>query len=405
VTSEAALGFLNTAVSLIAEAAARATAETHLQHTEQVLTISRLSAGVAHDFNNLLTAIAGGVGLAKLRVEDERSCLEALESVQAATDRAMGLTQKMMAFSNSSARERKHTEIAECITELGLVFRQTVPRRIDVEIVQPIPYCVVAADQIELEQILLNLVHNASNAIDARGQIQIRVEGPTPLEPHRVGIHVSDNGCGMTAEVQQRIYDPFFTTRGQEGGHGLGLTGVKALVERLQGEILLTSMMGVGTRFSIWLPISQQERGLDQAEDADSYRAMMSLGTNTLQGLRVLLVEDDPQVREVVDIMLQTQGATVYVVESGEQALDVLEKKRSIDLLISDVLMPGIDGHELLRQARAMGYGFPSILVSGFDPRPSGDLKALAPCRRLAKPFTLQDLTRVLDELLPSVEH
>ena len=180
--------------------------------------IGRLSAGVAHDFNNLLTAILGGVEMAQLRTKKALSTEDELSSIRAATERAMGLTRKMMAFSDSKAHELEHINLARCLQELSLVFRQTVPSSIAIDIVQPIPDCQITAERIDLEQILLNLVHNARDAIEGSGQIQIRAQMQAIHNLSHVVIEVSDTGCGMSPAVQEQIFEPFFTTRGQRAG-------------------------------------------------------------------------------------------------------------------------------------------------------------------------------------------
>ena len=351
VNAEATIGFLNTAVALVAEAAARATAQSHLQRAEQMQTIGRLSAGVAHDFNNLLTAILGGVEMAQLRSKQALPTTDELDSIRVATERAMGLTRKMMAFSDSKAHEREQIDLARCIEELSLVFRQTVPSRIVIDVVDPIPDCHITAERIELEQILLNLVHNARDAIEGEGRIQIQVElQPVGDLPHVV-IHVSDTGCGMSSAIQEQIYEPFFTTHAQEGGHGLGLTGVQALIKRLKGTIHVESEVGIGTRFTVSLPTTiNLATNQPQSETKGPTKHPEFAPIDETQ---ILLVEDNPQVREVVQTMLESDGATVITANSGEEALVLLNQLHRIDLMISDVLMPGIDGHELLRIARS----------------------------------------------------
>jgi len=394
--------FLNTAAGLTTEAAARATAETQLKQAEQMQAIGHLAAGVAHDFNNLLAAIMGNVEIAEYRIKAEQPIQDDLKSIRLATTRAYGLTQKMLALNDSQELERTPTAIAPCIHDLTIIFRQTIPERIQLRVATPIPDISALVDRVELEQILLNLVNNARDAIPDHGTIDLAVEFDED-QSGDVIIRISDTGVGMPQETIAQIFNPFFTTRKGIGGHGLGLTSVRTLVKRLNGSIEVQSTPGEGTTFTVCLPT---QATIPTTEDDPEHLIPpsptdASTSTSPLRGREVLFVEDDQYLRKAVAALLTGLGATVHTADSGEHALVLMEDQKGFDLLLSDVRMPGMDGHELLRRLRQRGHQFPAILTSGYEPQQPSDSESLEPFRRLPKPFTRQQLGDVLTDIMP----
>lgn len=400
--SDAAADFYRAAAGLLSTAEARLEAERKLQSADQLQAIARLAAGVAHDFNNVLVSIQGGLELAQLQLQRGENPRAQLSSASHATERAVRLTRKMGFLTDSREQTRTPTRLAPVLQDLCESMQDSLPEGVKLVLWTPLPQVRLVADRVEFEQIVLNLVNNALYAIPDAGTITLEARVPNEL-PGTVRVDVRDTGTGMPPGVLERIFEPFYTTRVDAGGHGLGLTGVRSLVERLDGKIAVESTVGHGSLFSVWLPLAagaSAESTRDEQPGDSSRGPLMA----PLTGQYVLLVDDEPDVRDVVAALLESLGAVVHIVESGEQALEGLDSIEGITLLLTDVRMPEMDGHELLRRARAAGHQLPAVLASGFDPQDPSDSAGLQPYSRLAKPFKRAQLLDALLALLGTAE-
>jgi len=391
--SPAAADFFHTAMGLLLTAHARVRAERQLQQAEQVQAVARLAAGISHDFNNLLVAILGGLELATHHASEGRDAGPSIQIAQRAAHRAIGLTQKMGTLGGARGDDAATASLREALTGLVGSLGASMRPGVDLRLTSDIPDVHIAADEVELGQIVENLVNNAVEATPGSGEIRLS----SVVEDASVLLCVEDTGTGMTPDVLARVFEPFFTTRKGVGGHGLGLAGVKALCQSLGGSIEARSTLGVGSVFSVRIPLADAPMVATPAP-AESRAALGDRGP--LHGHRVLLVDDDAQVRAMVAELIRSLDAEVHVAESGEQALRVLSQLGSVTLLVSDVRMPGMDGHDLLRRIREDGHSFPTVLASGFDPVDPPDAGALGRFVRLAKPFTRAQLLEAVEVLV-----
>ena len=398
--SEATADFSRTAAGLLRTAGARLEAERQLQQAERLQALGRLAAGIAHDFNNLLLTIQGGLELAQLSLRDGKAVEPQLQSVQEATARAVRLTRRMGTLTDSNAQQRSATLLGTVLEDLVASARSTLPDRISLALEEPVPRAAVTASEVELEQILMNLVNNAAESIEHQGTISVSVD-PVDAEAQSVRLEVRDTGRGMTPDVLERIFEPFFTTREGVGGHGLGLTGVKALVDRLEGSIRVGSLVGTGSTVSVVLPLAEPGVLTGEDENVGTQAVGPADVSMDLGAHRVLVVDDEPEVRNVVALLFDSMGAEVSTAASGREALALICEGADVTLLVSDVRMPDMDGHALLRAVREAGHAVPAILASGFDPDVLEDADQLRPFVRLAKPFRREQLLKAVRRVVP----
>jgi PAS domain S-box-containing protein len=374
-----------------------------LRQAQKMEAIGRLAGGVAHDFNNLLMAIRGYAEMIaqNLPAEDERR--SDAEEILKASDRAAGLTRQLLAFS----RREVITQQAVALDQLVQTTQSMLQRLIgpEIQIVTEVwpDLTPVLADRTQLEQILVNLVINARDAMPKGGKITVELRN---MELDKIGIaahpglqpgdyvelSVSDTGTGMDAETMSQIFEPFFTTKEAGKGTGLGLATVYGIVQQNNGAIEVQSRVGHGTTFYIYLP-----RAVDLGKPAPSRPAAPAAASET-----ILLVEDDDRVRALVSNMLRKNGYTVLLASAGDQALEIAARHRGrIHLLLTDIVMPGMNGRilsERLTSARPdtlvlymSGYSDDAILRHGVR-------KAAA--HFIQKPFSIDALTHKIREAL-----
>jgi two-component system cell cycle sensor histidine kinase/response regulator CckA len=365
--------------------------EEDLRQSQKLEALGRLAGGVAHDFNNLLTAIGGYARLLRDELAVGNSDPEYTLRIIEAADRAAALTSRLLAFSGRQARRRQPIVLADSVTGLLPILKRVVPERIEMfTSVRPGPS--VLADATEIDQILLNLVLNAADAISGPGRIMIetglvvhdeafvRLNQGAKLGAH-VRLTVGDTGIGMDAATLARMYEPFFTTKPKGSGTGLGLATVYGIVEGMGGCIEVTSVPGVGTTFRIDLPTSgEASELLPQAPKRD-----------TSGNERVLLVEDEPDVLTLSQKILERLGYQVVAVQSARDAL--AWPATDFDLVVTDVVMPGMDGPDMVRRLRQANPTLPVLYVSGYQPREDMTAALREPATwLLAKPFTRSSL-------------
>jgi two-component system, cell cycle sensor histidine kinase and response regulator CckA len=355
-----------------------------LLHSQKLEAVGHLAGGVAHDFNNLLTAVAGyGSLVARSSDPVARELGKELLTVQ---ERGAALTRQLLAFARKEVPQPRSTELGRLVCDTRPLLRHLLGERIELELAAAEP-CPVFIDPGQVQQLLLNLAANARDAMSGGGTLRIACRS----EGERVELTVSDTGTGIAPELRSRVFEPFFTTKARGQGTGLGLATVRAIVEESGGRIELVSEVDHGTTFVVWWPRSAR----DPEEDARGVPgAIPRRGRGS-----VLVAEDDAQARHVFRLALEGAGYRVTVTASGEDALGrgLVEPP---DLLLSDVMLPGMTGVDLALRLRATLPELPVLFVSGYlhdvlDQAPFDPVSDL-----LAKPFTMDALLRRVAEKL-----
>jgi len=370
-----------------------------LRQSQKLEAMGQLTGGVAHDFNNLLTPIIGSLDLLKERgVGGERE-QKLIDGAIKATERAVVLVQRLLAFARRQPLSPAAVDFAVLLTELRPLIATTVGSQIalTLDIAPAIPLAM--ADRNQVEMALLNLAVNARDAMPNGGRLTIGAEQRTVEAGHPAGIEpgayirvtVSDTGQGMDEETRRRAVEPFFSTKGIGRGTGLGLSMVHGLATQLGGGISIESAPGAGTAVSVWLPATA-ETHVASAGTANAAPPSRS-GT-------VLLVDDEELVRLATADMLGELGFQVVEAASGPDALAILGRAPGIDFLVTDHLMPGMTGIELIAAARATRPGLPVLIVSGYSD--SGGIASGLP--RLQKPFRQHDLAVMVGQILGAAE-
>jgi signal transduction histidine kinase/CheY-like chemotaxis protein len=378
--------------------------ELQLRQAQKLEAVGRLAGGIAHDFNNLLTAInANATLLADALPPDAAQGREDVAEIRAASARGAALVKKLLVFAKGAPLEVGPVDLGETVRGMAGILGRLLPENIGVALPEPPHRCIVLADRGALEQILLNLATNARDAMPAGGEITISVERreaasqpPESMEGVRPGPYgclvVRDSGIGMDDATRQRAFDPFFTTKGAAGGSGLGLAMVFTLVRQHGGLVEITSAPGRGTAVAVCLP----EAPAGSAPPSPVSAPPVPGGTET-----ILLVEDDEGIRGVTRRVLEAQRYRVLVADDGTEALGVLrDPPQPIDLVLSDVVMPNVGGHELYRRARAAGITAPFLFVSGYTLLADHDGPVPGEVPLLAKPWTPDELLRTVRGLL-----
>jgi two-component system cell cycle sensor histidine kinase/response regulator CckA len=376
------------AVLNLHDVTARRALEGQLQQAQKLEAVGRLAGGVAHDFNNILMAISGYTELLGVREPAFRD-REEIRGIAGATRHAAALTQQLLAFSRRQELRPRVLDPRAVVVGIEPMLRRLI--REDIELVTRCEREVgrVRADPVQLEQVLLNLVVNACDALPEGGSVTIAVHGETD---HAV-LSVSDTGTGMDAETQAQVFDPFFTTKGLEGT-GLGLATVYGIVEQSGGRIAVESEPGAGTTFSIHLPLVAAP--LDRVAPTRDAPALRRGDSHT-----VLLAEDDSRVRGLLSRLLEAAGYSVLEAANGEDALDMATSFDGvIDVLVTDAVMPGIRGRELADRLCVLLPDLKVLFISGYtDDRIITD-GASATRRFLQKPFGNAELLEAVDALL-----
>lgn len=389
---------------LQAEIVERRRAEEQLLHAQKIESVGRLAGGVAHDFNNLLTAILGFTDLAAIRISSDTEASGHLRNVRHAAERAAALTQQLLAFARRQIIEPKIVDVNILLLNLDKLLRRVIREDIELVILPRAPLWEVRVDPAQLEQVLVNLVVNARDAMPNGGKITIEANNAVLDEEYArqyaevvpgeyVAIAVSDTGVGMTEEVKQHVFEPFFTTKGQGEGTGLGLATCYGIVKQNGGHIWFYSEPGEGSTFKIYLP---RARGGDVVALREEAHEMIS-GKET-----ILLVEDEPLVRELAVRTLRKAGYEVLEAANGAEALRVAETHEGeIHLLMTDVVMPQMSGKALAEQLQAIRPEIRVLYSSGYTDNTivhHGVLDAGAAF--LQKPYTPAALARKVREVL-----
>jgi two-component system, cell cycle sensor histidine kinase and response regulator CckA len=370
--------------------------EEQLLHAQKMEAVGRLAGDVAHDFNNLLAVMRGH---AELLDDDLRVLGQArtrLASMQRATAKAAALTEDLLTYSRRRTDDPEIIDLHEVITAAQEMLLQLVGDGIELDVQLDATTTSVHADPFRIEQALVNIVMNGSDAMPEGGTLTIATSNP--VAPDRSGrsveLTVTDTGTGMTTDVQRRIFEPFFTTKPPGSGTGLGLSTAYGVVRNCGGNIAVESELGKGTTFVITLPISTVAVDVEEADPE------LTGPTIDLRPATILVVDDEPEVRAVVIAMLRDSGYRVLDAADAGSALDLITNSDiAVDLVVSDVVMPGIGGPELAEQIHARAPGMPVVFVSGY-----ADIAPTAPGLRgatlLRKPLDRNELVAEIEVAL-----
>ncbi len=372
--------------------------QAQLLHAQKMEAVGLLAGGVAHDFNNLLTVI-GGCGEILLDVGDDQ-VKELTGEILDAQERGAVLTRQLLAFARREIVQPEDLPLQEALEEMMPLVRRVLGERIVLETTAGTGG-VVHMDRGQLEQVVLNLVANARDAMPDGGTLRISLN-PDPgggaerqESPPWVSLEIRDTGTGMDPQVAERIFEPFFTTKPRGKGTGLGLSTVHGIVSQNHGRVLVESQPGVGTTFRILLPPSLPEDAPAPSAEEVPGRPRAS----------VLVAEDEEGARDLIRVVLAREGYRVVVARDGREALSLLKEGRErFDLLITDIVMPGLSGLELADRARELYPSLPTLFMSGYvDASLQGPEGAPSGLRLLAKPFRPAELRTRVRELLPTV--
>jgi two-component system, cell cycle sensor histidine kinase and response regulator CckA len=387
-------------VTSFVDITARKSLEDQLQLSRRMETVGRLAGGVAHDFNNLLTAILGCADLASIHAQIPSEVRDALDTIREAAEKAAGLTRQLLTFARKQVFDLEVFELRELVADLERLLSRLIGENIRMQVELGDVDLLVRADRAQIEQMLINLAVNARDAMPRGGDLHIAIANETidteigALVAGRYAvIEFRDRGQGIAKAELPRIFDPFFTTK--KDGTGLGLSTCYGIVKQLGGDILVESEIGVGTRFLIYLPLTE-ERLVPAPRDAV---APVKPGRG-----RILLAEDDPVVRLLAERGLQARGYEVVAVSDGPAAIEHLSgQPDAIDLLVSDVVMPNMTGYELAEQLRRLAPALKILFVSGYDQGPLEREEArqsITDAAYLPKPYTVSRLGDVIGQLL-----
>jgi two-component system, cell cycle sensor histidine kinase and response regulator CckA len=368
--------------------------EKSLEQSQKMEAIGRLAGGVAHDFNNLLAVITGYSDLLLDSLGTSDPNREKVEQIKQAASSAASLTRQLLMFSRQQIIQPVVLDINQTVRSTERMLRRLIKENIDITLVQDNELDRIEADPGQIEQIILNLVVNARDAMPNGGKLLIETRNVTRGRPEGryVLLEVTDTGTGMDQRTQSHIFEPFFTTKAAGKGTGLGLATVYGIVKQNNGHIDVKSALGIGSSFKIYFP-SSKPKSTDEKPSPETDKPDFSAKT-------VFVVEDAPALRALIHEALIAFGCRVLSANNGEQALRLLEQERTIDLLLTDVVMPGMNGPALAREIRLLCPQTKVLYMTGY----SGEFihaDMLTPdVSLIQKPFTIADLAHKVGKML-----
>jgi two-component system cell cycle sensor histidine kinase/response regulator CckA len=362
--------------------------------------VGQLAGGVAHDFNNILTAIIGHCDLMLMRHTPGDSDYDDIQQIKSNSNRAAGLTRQLLAFSRQQTLRPQVLQLPDVVSEVSHLLKRLLGETVKLVVKHGRDLGPVRADPGQLEQVIVNLAVNARDAMASKGggtlTIQtyaVRADQVAELGSEILpvadysALSVTDTGCGISTGVLGKVFEPFFTTKEVGKGTGLGLSTVYGIVKQSGGFIFADSKVGEGTRFVIYLPVHRDEASAAKPRRVAKPKEHELWGTGT-----VLLVEDEPMVRGVAERALSRHGYTVVTAENGEEALEILSRGEEIVLLISDVVMPLMDGPTMVREARKTRPDLKILFMSGYAEEQLRNSIDIDNVSFLPKPFSVQEL-------------
>jgi two-component system, cell cycle sensor histidine kinase and response regulator CckA len=362
--------------------------------------VGQLAGGVAHDFNNILTAIIGHCDLMLMRHTPGDSDYDDIQQIKSNSNRAAGLTRQLLAFSRQQTLRPQVLQLPDVVSEVSHLLKRLLGETVDLVVKHGRNLGPIRADPGQLEQVIVNLAVNARDAMAAKGGGTLTIQTYAvkadqvaelgsdilPIADYSA-LSVTDTGTGIPPSILGKVFEPFFTTKEVGKGTGLGLSTVYGIVKQSGGFIFADSKVDEGTRFIIYLPVHREETAAVRTRSREKTKKDELWGSGT-----VLLVEDEPMVRSVAERALTRHGYTVITAENGEDALEIIARNEPIDLLISDVVMPGMDGPTMVREARQSRPGLKILFMSGYAEeqlRKSIDIENV---NFLPKPFSVIEL-------------
>jgi hypothetical protein len=381
----------------------KADLEAQLNQLRRLESVGQLAGGIAHDFNNLLGVILNYAQFVGDEIGDESPAFEDVEEIRRAAERAASLTRQLLIFSRREVVQKQVLDLNALVSDLDRLLRRVLGEHIELETRFASDLGPVEADPGQLEQVLVNLAVNARDAMPTGGSLLIETQsveidegfGDVTPGPY-MRLSVADTGAGMDAETVRRAFEPFFTTKPKGEGTGLGLATVYGIVAEAGGVVRIASEPGIGTTVKVHLPASSSAPHEEAADTGGTQQ-------NAVGGQTVLVVEDEDSVRRLADRILRSAGYRVVVASNGADALATLQQEADgIDLLLTDVVMPGMLGPELVERATAMRPQLKVVYMSGYIPQVSARLGMTTPLDRpfVEKPFTSKTLLTTLSDAL-----
>jgi len=383
----------------------RRMAEDQLRQAHKMEALGQLTGGIAHDFNNLLTVVIGHLELAQNRISSDARPAALLQVALRAAERGATLTRHLLAFARRQHLDPRPVDIPAVIGSVEKILKQTIGPDIRLIIGSAPDLHPAWADANQLELAILNLALNARDAMPSGGVLRIDTEnrkGDSATQPAQeyVVVSVSDTGIGMSKETLERAFEPFFTTKEAGQGSGLGLSIVHGFAAQSGGSVRITSSPGQGTKVDLWLPRAQSEafKCLDPEPDQSVIESRRA---------KILVCDDDGGVLDFVGAVLRSDGYTVWEAETPDQALEIVERERPIDLLLVDYAMPEMNGIAVINRARDCQRGLKTLMMSGHaDILHSSGMLGIP---LLAKPFKVAELRKRIAEImfpqLPELAH
>lgn len=377
--------------------------ESMLRRSQKMQAVGRLASGIAHDFNNLLAVILGGAELIRSELSDVDPLVEDIEFIKDAATKGAELTRQLMTFSASRVPDSVVLDMGEVIHKMSALLERSIPENIHIDFEVSAETLPVRMDSTLLEQALLNLVLNARDAMPDGGTLRI-VTGLEQISPDDAAVKdvepgayavlsVEDDGIGMNQDVQSKIFEPFFTTKSEGEGTGLGLPMVYGTVRKHNGSIDVTSHEGVGTKFIIRLPVTDEKPASDESNSEQA-----APRSRSEDSLRILVVEDEAAVRRVIVRILEHEGHCIDAFEGVDEATKLLsDPEEKFDLLLCDMVLKTSSGRELLSWTSEIRPELPCVLMSGYtEGRKDGESEIPSQVKFLSKPFTRDELLGVL---------
>jgi len=385
----------------------RKSLEAQFAQSQKMQAVGQLAGGVAHDFNNLLTAMIGFCDLLLLRHKPGDQSFSDIMQIKQNANRAANLVRQLLAFSRQQTLQPRIINVTDVLAELANLLRRLIGENIELKMIHDRDLGLVKVDQNQLEQVIINLVVNARDAMAGGGRLTVVTSNYLVAQPERrehetipagsyVSVAVIDTGCGIARENLQRIFEPFYTTKEVGSGTGLGLSTVYGIVRQTGGFVFVDSAVGEGTTFTILLPRHQGDaRPVEPAEPRERR------GSDLTGSGIILLVEDEDAVRVFSARALRNKGYQVLEAKNGEAALQQIETDGArIDLLITDVVMPQMDGPTLARHVRRLRPEMRVIFISGYAEDRLGDIDGVEVAHFLPKPFSLKQLASKVKEVI-----
>jgi two-component system cell cycle sensor histidine kinase/response regulator CckA len=389
----------------------RKSLEQQFAQAQKMQAMGQLAGGVAHDFNNLLTAMLGFCDLLLQRHKAGDPSFADIMQVKQNANRAANLVRQLLAFSRRQALQPRLIDVTDALTELSHLLRRLMGERIELRFEHGRELGLIRVDPGQFDQVVINLAVNARDAMPGGGVLSIRTAAVSLIESLERGhdtvppgdyvvIEVGDTGVGIDRDTLRRIFEPFFSTKSVGEGTGLGLSTVYGILRQTDGYVIVDSAPGEGTIFTIYLPRHRAvprptiEPGTEAKKPVEAKTDLTGVGT-------ILLVEDEDAVRMFAARALKGKGYRVLEARNGEGALDILNSEEHIDLMVSDIVMPGMDGATLARFLRVEKPEIPIILMSGYNEEMGrGDFDADPNISFIAKPFSLADLAALVKSVI-----